>query len=53
MHKETRTEQNNSVYCFIEWLIFHMLTLWPVAGLGVAALHSEWFGVGVTMVHGV
>jgi len=30
-----------------------MLTLWTVAGLGVAALHRGWFRVGVALVHRV
>lgn len=33
--------------------MLHVLTLWPVAGLGVAALHCGGFGVGVTLAHRV
>ncbi len=32
-------------------LVSHWLTLWAVAGLGVAALHCSGFGVGVTVFH--
>lgn len=35
-----------------EELISH-LTLWPVAGLGVAVLHRGGFEVGVAMIHRV